>query len=294
MVEFTKCRYQGSCVMNIDRRRLCSFCRLNKCNEMGMRKDWIWNEQAKKTRKLKIEFNKIKRDLEHCCTGTEIAVVTSTTPDPSTNTICTVSPAPFYNVCDVVDYILYCEQNLTNIFANIYVRAVELELTVIPIATPGTKTGDNFNQLELCRLNELFSVTKPAATTMINSVRLPWPIVTPQTMADKHQAMDYTLESEIKYVVKLFKKLVKFSEVNDLDRIKLIKHSSIQIHCLRAVTNYNVDDECFYLKMDNDNMIAKIQLDSMRHSTSTHSRFREFLKKLKYEIDHDANIIDLV
>jgi hypothetical protein len=47
-----KCRYTGSCVINIQTRRQCPYCRLKKCFDIKMRKDWIRTEEEKEVRQL--------------------------------------------------------------------------------------------------------------------------------------------------------------------------------------------------------------------------------------------------
>lgn len=47
-----KCRYNSSCVINIQTRRQCAYCRLKKCFSINMRKDWIRTEEEVEMRQL--------------------------------------------------------------------------------------------------------------------------------------------------------------------------------------------------------------------------------------------------
>ncbi|CAF1088156.1 unnamed protein product [Rotaria sp. Silwood1] len=47
-----KCRFSGSCIINIFTRRQCTYCRLKKCFDIHMRKDWIRTDEEKKSRQL--------------------------------------------------------------------------------------------------------------------------------------------------------------------------------------------------------------------------------------------------
>ncbi|CAF4427286.1 unnamed protein product [Rotaria sp. Silwood2] len=47
-----KCHYSGSCIININTRRQCTYCRLKKCFDIKMRKDWIRTEEEKQLRQL--------------------------------------------------------------------------------------------------------------------------------------------------------------------------------------------------------------------------------------------------
>jgi len=47
-----ECRFTGSCVIDIQTRRLCAYCRLKKCFDVKMRKDWIRTEEEIELRQL--------------------------------------------------------------------------------------------------------------------------------------------------------------------------------------------------------------------------------------------------
>jgi hypothetical protein len=47
-----ECRFTGSCVIDIQTRRLCTYCRLKKCFDIKMRKDWIRTEEEIELRQL--------------------------------------------------------------------------------------------------------------------------------------------------------------------------------------------------------------------------------------------------
>lgn len=47
-----KCRFTGCCEVNVRTRRQCTYCRLKKCFDIKMRKDWIRTEEEKQVRQL--------------------------------------------------------------------------------------------------------------------------------------------------------------------------------------------------------------------------------------------------
>ncbi|CAF0878563.1 unnamed protein product [Adineta ricciae] len=57
-----KCRYSGNCVINVHTRRQCTYCRLKKCFDINMRKDWIRTEEERTLRLLK-NYHKEQRKL---------------------------------------------------------------------------------------------------------------------------------------------------------------------------------------------------------------------------------------
>ncbi|XP_065338117.1 nuclear hormone receptor HR96 isoform X2 [Cloeon dipterum] len=60
-----RCPFTGNCSITAVTRRFCQKCRLQKCFDIGMRKDWIMSEEDKHLKKIKIEQNRAKRQDNH-------------------------------------------------------------------------------------------------------------------------------------------------------------------------------------------------------------------------------------
>ncbi|XP_067135823.1 nuclear hormone receptor HR96-like [Centruroides vittatus] len=58
-----KCPFNENCKVDIITRRFCQKCRLKKCFEIGMKKEWIMSEEEKQSKRAKIEKNKSKKKL---------------------------------------------------------------------------------------------------------------------------------------------------------------------------------------------------------------------------------------
>jgi len=62
--EHFKCPYDERCRMDVCNRRFCKRCRLNKCFQIGMRKEYILTDEEKAQKRLKIEANRYRSDVK--------------------------------------------------------------------------------------------------------------------------------------------------------------------------------------------------------------------------------------
>ncbi|XP_054162242.1 nuclear hormone receptor HR96-like [Oppia nitens] len=90
------CNFYGNCVVNLITRRKCGFCRLNKCFEMGMKKERIWTEETKEIHRTKVEINRLK--MKNIFTQEDdCQLISSTTVSSSVSSPLSSLPSDQYN-----------------------------------------------------------------------------------------------------------------------------------------------------------------------------------------------------
>ncbi|KAF2359023.1 Zinc finger nuclear hormone receptor-type [Trinorchestia longiramus] len=92
-----KCPFQDNCSVDTVTRRFCQKCRLRKCFEIGMKKEWIMTEEEKLKKKQKIEANKLRKQagdssMHPLCGSSEVSR-SSPSNSPSFKTELSPSPA---------------------------------------------------------------------------------------------------------------------------------------------------------------------------------------------------------
>ncbi|XP_054153123.1 nuclear hormone receptor HR96-like isoform X2 [Oppia nitens] len=294
-----KCHFDDNCHIDVLTRRFCKKCRLRKCFDIGMKKDWILSSEEKKERKKKIETNK-KRRKHSISSGINTSdSSTSSVTSPESGSI-----VPFNDDFDLnhikaleipdsfgdieLDDNNSDEENSDEISDLVYQKAAELEFTVLPIARPFTDSRYAFNELEGNKLAELFN-----ATTFFIDPKVP---VTSQAMTqqDMNKILCNKVEDYILKVIKMSKMLSSFNNICENDKISLIKFGAMDLVYIRQVSIFDAETKQWKYVMDNQNSVL-LSLDMMKElPKKIFSKYKRFFLKISKEWETDPVILDLL
>ncbi|CAG2100060.1 unnamed protein product [Medioppia subpectinata] len=291
-----ECNFGDNCPIDVLRRKFCKKCRLKKCFDMGMKKEYILNDEMRKRRQNMIQENRLKRKLVSE-TAINIAV------DSTTYKSCKFDHSidAFANHCKSGDQFNDTNNDYEEILVTysvpdyIYDKAVELEFWSVDRPVP---QNSSFNDQEMCRLSELFGAINLNPMTKITS---DYQIDIVQNFMKKSitgqvisKLFAVYLEQIVQKNVKISKHITAFGTMCESDQIALIKYGSIEICFLRSILYYNFQCEYWTLILDDENSVL-FNLDLFReHKKNTYYNHKVFLKKMAIDWDMDCRIIDLM
>ncbi|CAG2115857.1 unnamed protein product, partial [Medioppia subpectinata] len=232
-----KCNFNNDCKIDVKSRKFCIKCRLDKCYAMGMKKDYILNDEERHKRYEKLMGIPRKK-------GTKCTKTPDSSPE-SDYRVTDASPTEAYSMVEqpVVKYNNQLainsdsntdgenEENPTpHLIYRIYANPMgQLNRPRRPL----TDYGNQLNELEGRRLTEL-----------LNAMHIYTETVVPVTefAVKSNNVMTFQIEARICSLIKMAKNLTAFNELCENDRISLIKHGCLDMFYLRCVPDFDYQD----------------------------------------------------
>ncbi|CAG2162219.1 unnamed protein product [Oppiella nova] len=248
-----KCHFDNKCNIDSITRKFCSRCRLDKCLAIGMRRDWILNEEERELKKLKILANKKRRDSNQY----------NNTSDESTKSLIDSSPETSHGnqisntnnntnndiLYEILDDNSISADALSEQIMDIESTAVEFTVSVIPIARPLSECNTGFNERETYLLNELITTARCMVTPFSSNIK------GLDNMYDFHQTFATKFDRCIRNITTFVKGLSTFRDIYCEDQILLLKYGCLEVIFLRSIKCFDYTDNVIKIPMDPDNQI---------------------------------------
>ncbi|XP_054169196.1 nuclear hormone receptor HR96-like [Oppia nitens] len=318
------CAFDNNCNIDVITRRFCQKCRLDKCFNVGMKKDWILNEDELTKMRTKILENKIKKrnkDLykrlmvskteditddedEGCHTSSDCSAISESTSDSYDSGKCKSISSGDSSAGDVTTDMVTVKSDENVVMSNVldktyditcldiykknsHQKSREFHESVIAITKHVQTLHLNLNENECNKLLQLFYA--------INYIREPnlselQPVIT--NSLNFKAAMAVKLDKEIRNFITVAQKVPEFDSLCENDRIALVKYGSVEVLCMRMIQFYNNEDQCWTIMIDKNNWILS-KIDQFKNA-GVKAVFRSCFSKIADEWDSDSIILDLL
>ncbi|XP_054153172.1 nuclear hormone receptor HR96-like [Oppia nitens] len=315
------CPFDGQCTVDVDTRKYCKRCRLNKCFNVGMKKEWIIQKKKPKKKKLGHKVNrktskstvnykyssadpldaKYVPEVESCDTNENslnLDILDNLNSGDSLNDKSESEKLSFDsngfngfngfndNLLNNVNTISLVNNN-NNISAKTYRKLLELELSVLSI--PKEINNNNyFTEVENCRLIELFQETVATSYENTNNKL----IISQFNEIPNCFIMKF--EAYIHKFIHLAKRLTPFRELCDNDQLALVKYGCIEALFMLIAPLFDYNTKCFTFQMINGNtFVMDLEVMKSNHPI-VYTLYNRFLTNFYNEWDSDPFIVDLL
>ncbi|CAG2100129.1 unnamed protein product [Medioppia subpectinata] len=261
-----RCRFGDNCHINETTRRLCNKCRLQKCFAVGMKKEWILNDEQKKMRNYRIEENRKQKQSNHKMSSnvdnkntSKVNISSCDTNDKTmdtrienkhddysyTNTdqFTIISRASNtqsnYSIITIND----CSSNITHDKSNNRCMAIDI---LNCETTDRLNNLYSFNPFECKQMTELFD--QKFLSHYPISERVSMFTTTGTTELIQFNATHFDMHLGI--FVQKMQRLSGFASQCLNDQIAMVKYNCIEIGLLKSPMEYNVDKECWQFAKD--------------------------------------------
>ncbi|CAF1284621.1 unnamed protein product [Adineta steineri] len=205
-----KCRVgTNDCIITLETRKRCKYCRLKKCFEKGLRKEWIMSEEEKRTKKRKIDDNRRLRAMSQ-----SLSILSASTYSPS------IPPDDGYS-----EYIFLKSQDSSDDDSNEYKYSF-----------------DGNTRILLKQIEEHYTQAVRLNISIIKGLDSP-------CLRDLHDLVDIVNEpahiSTLRMIT-FFKLTPQFNSLHEDDRLTLVKHNLMTILFCHFYICTNVNTGIFH------------------------------------------------
>ncbi|XP_013392883.1 vitamin D3 receptor [Lingula anatina] len=238
-----KCNFDSNCTLDKFSRKFCTKCRLDKCLEMGMKKDWILNEEQLKKRK-KIAPRK-RKSLESCDLSVEVK------PEPTD----LYSQASTSSGCTpIASSQEYFSSDNSNSSSDVFKPDTISADKPIPLSQTNLKLlkelEDNYNRV----LNSPYSESVASRLTETPS---------------SHGHLYNMADTFIRRLIKFCKTIPYFRSLCQEDQIALLKGGIMCILMLRGAMMFNPGISAFTFSRQNETAQSTLKVPSLLSSNET-------------------------
>ncbi|CAG2162609.1 unnamed protein product [Oppiella nova] len=322
------CHYDNKCKIDSVTRKFCPKCRLDKCLAIGMRQDWLLNEEDREMKRLKILINKKRKNsssnthisdesiksLPDTYYGHQILNTNNTTYNDILNEILEDNNISTDALSEQIRDI---DSTVTNGFIDNIVDNSLNNSTNLPnnqqisINSNNSQIGYNVSNETIEKAVEfayrVIPIARPLSecntgfnekeTYLMNELMTCTQFMyTPKSntnkyldnMYDFHKSLNIKYDRCIRNVIKAVKGLSAFRDVCESDQISLLKYGCFEVTFLRSIMFFDYTNNSLKISMDQDHSIMSSIV--MFNPDNPNLANRDYVKylQLKYRSECEA------
>jgi len=330
-LDYFKCPYDEKCKMDISNRRFCKRCRLRKCFEIGMRKEYILTEEEKARKRQKIEDNRRLRAAQ--TPGPQVPggppnSQCQSQSSPSTNNSMMNSPdgispggstgegSPYFDDTSNMDGYVLPQQTPTSFPTLEHHTSSKIDQNESSMMSHGGNSWDGWPQGEPAYNQGLMNnmehngicererrVLSPEEQVLIEellyayqgSLEINMEKVINREEADSMADLVNIAEISVRRVIDMAKKVKAFKSLPQADQISLLKGGSIELLILRSVITFDKEKQHFLDPCDSEESAA-MNLDQLRRAegTTLFEDHMKFVTQLAVDLKADQTTLILL